>query len=158
MRGFLFDLEYCYLYIFWGNSIFFVKVKSYNQNKMNTVNVVEVYVPLSFAIACFYWNFRKNWCLLTKCIAMNPENHWVKNFCLKFLYFCFYHNEYLVTKIASSSKLPLNPTFLYYVFVISGKVSLNLFSSEYLDQISPWKELKEAISVKRKTEDHFFFA
>ena len=59
---------------------FFVKVSSYNPNKMMPVSVVEV---------CTTKFFRKTWSLLKKSIAMNPENYRVNNFCLNCLYFSF---------------------------------------------------------------------
>ena len=42
------------------------------------------FIPLNFLTACFYWKFRKTWCLFKKCIAMNPKNHWVNNVCFNF--------------------------------------------------------------------------
>ena len=48
------------------------------------------FIPPRFVIACFYWKLMKTWCLLKKCMAMIPGNHWVNNFCLEFLYFGFF--------------------------------------------------------------------
>ena len=53
---------------------------------MGPVSFVEVY---KFCHSFFHWKFRKTWCLLKKCIAMNPESHRVNNVCFKFLYFGF---------------------------------------------------------------------
>ena len=51
---------------------------------MRPVNLVEVYTT-TFSHSLFYWKF-STWCLLKKRIPLNPENYWVNNFCLKFLY------------------------------------------------------------------------
>ena len=40
-----------------------------------------------FSHSLFYSKFRKTWCMLTKCIAMNPKNHWVNKFLLLFFVF-----------------------------------------------------------------------
>ena len=52
------------------------------------------FIPLNFFTACFYWKIRKTWCLLIKCIAMNPKNYWANKFsfnisCLFLLYLKF---------------------------------------------------------------------
>ena len=45
---------------------------------MKRVSVVEIYTT-KFSRGLFYGEFRNTWCLLKKCIAMNPKNHWVNN-------------------------------------------------------------------------------
>ena len=80
--SFLFDQGSFCLYL-WINQIF-IKVKS-DRIKWSVWMQLK-FIPLSFLIACFYWKFRKPRFLLKKCIAMNPENRWVNNFCLKVLY------------------------------------------------------------------------
>ena len=135
---------------------------------MKPVSVVEV-VPPSFIIACYYWKFRKTWCLLKKCISMNPENHWVSNFCLKFLYVGFilllHFSIFIIMNIQWSKqphytwiclwKLHFVVWFCYF-WKDEPLLLLNFFISEYLDQIPLWKEMKEALSVKPQTEYRCF--
>ena len=49
------------------------------------------FISLNLFTACFYWKFRKTWCLLTKSIAMNPKNHCVNKFCfnISFLFLLY---------------------------------------------------------------------
>ena len=122
-------------------------------------------------MAYFYWKFSSTWCLLKKCIAMNVLQ-WLDNFCLKFHYFTLIlllhfstylgcrHNEYPVKETASLYlKLPVKPAF-FSVFLLfwidKSLLVLNLFISEYLDKIPPWKEMKEVFSVKIQTENCCF--
>ena len=122
-------------------------------------------------MAYFYWKFSGTWCLLKKCIAMNVLQ-WLDNFCLKFHYFTLIlllhfstylgcrHNEYPVKETASLYlKLPVKPAF-FSVFLLfwidKSLLVLNLFISEYLDKIPPWKEMKEVFSVKIQTENCCF--
>ena len=65
-----------------------------------------------------------------------------------------YYNEYLVKQTGVLYlKLPLKlaTKTKNMFFIIFGKIRLlilNLFISEYLDQIPTWKEMKDAFSVK----------
>ena len=124
-------------------------------------------ILLSFLIACFYWKFKKTWCLLKKWTVMNPENLFVYNFCLKFFYFGFIwllHFSIFITMNIQWSKQPGYTWYclwnLHFV-VCSGyfwkadKPWLG-FISEHLDQIPPWTEMKEAFSVKLQTENRCF--
>ena len=54
----------------------------------------------------------------------------------------------------------MKPAFLvYFCYFWKDKsfLILNLFISEYLDQIPPWKENKDAFSVMLQTENLFLF-
>ena len=78
---------------------------------------------------------------------------------LKYLY-CYY-NEYSVKQtISLYLKLPLKPLFIIaflYFWKDGALLTLNLFISEYLCQILPWKEIKEEVfSVKLQTENLCF--
>ena len=44
-----------------------------------------------------------------------------------------------------------------YIWKDKSLLILNLFTSEYLDQIPLWKEIKEIFSVKLQTENLFLF-
>ena len=85
-----------------------------------------------------------------KKIAMNPGNHLVDNFCLRFLYlgsFCFCTSVYL--------RRALKPVFLgrfCYFWKDKFLFIFNLFISEYRYQVFPWKEMKEIFSVPFQTE------
>ena len=100
---------------------------------------------------------------------MNPGNHWVKNFCLNFFYFVFIlllyfrHLDCCKNSVKQTASLNLNlrlkPEFLVrfcYFWKVKSLLDLNLFISEYLDQIPPWKGIKEAFSVKLQTENCCF--
>ena len=54
------------------------------------------------------------------------------------------NNEYSVKQAAFLYlKMPLKPAFFKCVFIVCRNLSLlNLFISEYLDKILPWKEMK----------------
>ena len=54
-------------------------------------------------------------------------------------------------------KLSLKPAFfsVFLLFLERSFLILNLLISEYLDQIPPWKEMKEALSVTLHTENLF---
>ena len=57
-------------------------------------------------------------------------------------------------------KFSLKPAFLVYFCYFwkdNSFLILNLFISEYLDQIPPWKENKDAFSVTLQTENLFLF-
>ena len=74
---------------------------------------------------------------------------------LKYLGCCY--DKYLVKQIASLYlQLPLKPVLFQCVFAIfwnkKSLLILTLFSSEYLDQFLPWKEIKEEFSVRIQTE------
>ena len=62
-----------------GQINFFFKINFDSENKWKTVSVAEAYTTT------LSHDFRKTRRLLKKCSAMNLENHWTKNFCLKFL-------------------------------------------------------------------------
>ena len=49
-------------------------------------------MPLNFLTTCFYWKFRKTWCLFKSCIALNPKSHCVNKFCFNY---CFLFLLYL---------------------------------------------------------------
>ena len=76
---------------------------------------------------------------------------------LQYLY-C-YNNEYLMKQTAS-----LYWSFLWNLHFMcfcnfwkdNSLLIVNLYISEYLDQIRPWKEVKEAFSVKIQTENLCF--
>ena len=106
---------------------------------------------------------------MKKCIAMSPENHWVNNFCLKFLYFGFilllHFSIFIIMNIQWSKQPQYTWSYLWnFHFVVcfcyfwkdKPLLVLNLFTSEYLDQIPPWTEMKEAFSVKLQTENRRF--
>ena len=65
--------------LYLGKSIFFFKTNFDSENKWKPVSVAEAYTTT------FSHDFRKTRCLLKKCSTMNLENHWTKNFSLKFL-------------------------------------------------------------------------
>ena len=73
---------------------------------------------------------------------------------------CCCFNEYPVKeRISLYLKLPLNLNFIcdsFYFWKNNYFLILNKFISEYLDQIPPWKEMKEVFSIKLQTENLCF--
>ena len=129
---FLFDHGSCYMY-FWVNQIF-VKVSSDNQKKLKHVSVAEVYTT---KISCSLFLQKIKEILLV-------------SFC-----FCYY-NEYPMKQTAFLYlKLLFKPVFLVcfcYFWKANSFLVLNLFISEYLGKIFPWKETKLAFPVKFQIE------
>ena len=69
------------------------------------------------------------------------------NFVSALYYLDCYYNEYPVKQTTSIfMKLPLKPAFFSMLLLFLDV--LNLFISEYLDQIPPWKEIKDALSFQ----------
>ena len=128
-------------------------------------------MPLKFLAACFYRTFSRPWCLLKKIVAINLENHWVDNFCLKFLYldlFCLCTSVFrmLLWWISSetiafyTSSCLLNLPFLVSFcsfWKVKSLLVVNLFISEHLGKILPWMEMELALSLKLQTEYLFAY-
>ena len=138
--------------IYFGVIKIIVKVNSYNQNKMKPVSSVEVYT--------------------TKfCHSLSIEKilQWVNNLCLKLLYFGFIlllrFSIFIIMNIHWSKQPHYTWSCLWnmhsvvcfcYFWKDKPLLALKLFISEYLDQIPPWKEMKEAFSVKLQSENLCF--
>ena len=120
------------------------------------------FVPLSFLIACsftenlgkldIYWSIKKMYCNKYRKSSSQQLSFDFSLFTFYFLsalqYIDCYYNKYPMKQTTSLYlNLSLTPAFLVcfcHFWNDKSELMLNLFISEYLDQIPPWEKMKEA--------------
>ena len=147
-----------------------MEVNSDNYDKVNPASVV-----VNFLIAFFtsslgklnvYWKMYCNELLRSKSQQLLFKVSLFRfHFVSTIQYLNCYYNGYPMKQTASLSsllimyKLSLKPAFLLcFCYIGKGKslLILNLLISKYLDQISPWYEMKEVFLVQLQTGNLYF--